>query len=208
MLVSEGGGDCFGENLEHTARARAELPAQRWGGVSTPHACLPGPRRDHGYAVTISGIPTRRLRNCVWSVLCGWWRGIAGDWRTEVSRTEVHHAEACPQLWSPSPMVTVLKVRLPHCRVQSWWRLAQVQGQPQQNRSTTYVGVSMGVSVLSLCVCVCVCVCVGRSVCRSSGVTRRGRLVTPPRVIMGLTNSGGGGSPRSRHNKGPGRCLA
>ena len=30
------------------------------------------------------------------------------------------------------------------------------------------------------------------------GVTRRGRLVTPPRVIMGLTNSGGGGSPRRR----------
>ena len=45
-------------------------------------------------------------------------------------------------------------------------------------------------------------VCV--SVCRSSGVTRRGRLVTPPRVIMGLTSPPAarveeGGKSHSRH---------
>ena len=47
----------------------------------------------------------------------------------------------------------------------------------------------------------CVCRCVG---CRSSGVTRRRMLVTPPRVIMGLlvTNSGGGWAGGEARHRG------
>ena len=54
---------------------------------------------------------------------------------------------------------------------------------------------------------------VNQNVCRgvahlgvqTSKQDERGRLVTPPRVIMGLCKTtGGGGSPHSRHNKGPG----
>ena len=66
MLVTEGGGRLPRGELKRTAHACRTSRVAAVGGVSTLHnMSLPGPWRDHGYVVTMSGIPIWRLRNCV-----------------------------------------------------------------------------------------------------------------------------------------------